>query len=74
MNCPQCAARMSPYRADWAICYGCGVVSDAGDDVAEASPFDRAGGSASTVRRAAAAPRGPSLGGFDAARAAVAHA
>jgi hypothetical protein len=74
MNCPQCAARMSPYRAEWSICYGCAVLADAEDSVEGAGSANRASGSASTYRRDADAPVVRSLGWFDPAWAAVAHA
>jgi hypothetical protein len=74
MNCPQCAAPMSSYRAGWSICYGCAVLTDAEDYVAGAGSTNRANGSALTYRRDADAPGVPSLGWFDPARAAVAHA
>ncbi|MCI0347608.1 MAG: hypothetical protein L0221_19580 [Chloroflexi bacterium] len=73
MNCPQCATRMSPYQGSWSICYGCAVLADAEDFVAGAGSANRASGSVSTHRRDADAPVVPSLGGFDPARAAVAH-
>lgn len=74
MDCPQCAARMSPYRAEWSICYGCAILTDAKDYVGGAGSANRASGSASTYRGDADAPVVPSLGWFDPARAAVAHA
>lgn len=74
MNCPQCAARMSPYRAGWSICYGCAILADAEDFVVRAGSANRASSSASTYRKDADAPVVPSLGWFDPARAAVAHA
>jgi hypothetical protein len=74
MNCPQCAAQMSPYRAEWSICCGCAVLTDAEDYVARAGSANRASGSASTCRRDADAPVVPSLGWFDPAPAVVAHA
>lgn len=74
MNCPQCAARMSSYRAGWSICYGCAILVDAEGFVAGAAPASRASSSVSTYRTDADAPVVPSLGWLDPARAMVAHA